>query len=204
MGVKVVVQPVAPISALECWRHLRLDGAFDDPPVEPVDADLIAVYLAAACQHAEMFTERSIGTQTLELALDRFPAEEIALPRGPVQSIVSVSYIDGDREEQSLDATGYTIDDYTDSAWLFRAADTYWPTTAGVVNAVKVRYIAGYQTPDADPLLQPLPPAIRASILLTLAHLYENREGVAAADLRELPLDVQALLRLFRLSLGIA
>jgi hypothetical protein len=48
---------------------------------------------------------------------------------------------------------------------------------------VKVRYVAG-----------DLPAAVKSALLLTVGHLFENREASAPIALQELPLGVKSLL----------
>lgn len=182
MGYKVITAVASPVIALDVLRaHLRLDmlGGMTHP-----DDTLITAYIDAAREYAEHYTQRSVGVQTCELALDAFPTGGIDLPLGAA-SIVSIKYIDAALVEQTIASTLYTLDNYsTDNFAIPTAA---WPTPAAVANAVKVRY-----TTSAA-----IPAAVKSALLLLLAHMYQNREavntdrGVVAA---EVPLGVKALL----------
>lgn len=176
MGVKVIAAPTLEtlISTAELRAHCYALAADD--------AQLVG-FRAAAHAHAEHYTQRSIGSQTLELALDEFPAGPIELPRGPVTSITSIKYLDEDGVEQPLSNTLYTLDDYGLQCWALPAVDTEWPATIAAANAVKVRYVAGT-----------LPDAVRSAILLTVGHLHANRESTAPVALQELPMGVKSLL----------
>jgi len=176
MGVKVIIAanletmlPVAEVRA-HCYA-LAAD-----------DAQLVG-FRAAAHGHAEHYTQRAFGSQTLELALDEFPAGPIELLRGPVSSIASIKYIDQSGVEQTLSDTLYTLDNYGLQCWAVPAVDTDWPASMAVANAVKVRYVAG-----------DLPGAVRSAMLLMAGHLYANRESSAPTALQELPMGVKALL----------
>ena len=202
-GFKVVVQPDAePITIEECRAHLRLD-AEGSPPEHPDDA-LVLAMLSAAREYAEVVTGRSLVARTVELALDEFPLCGIELPHYPVVSVDSVKYIDTDGVEQTLAEDGYTFDDYGYQQRVVQAFEASWPTTRCVPNAVKVRYVVGHSMPGDSPQVYPLPEPIRAAMLLTLGHLYENREGsVVGVSVNALPLGVASLLQPYRVRLGV-
>lgn len=174
MGVKVITPAAQQIPTVDLRVHCRT-GSDEDA--------LLIAFLAAAVGHAEHYTGRSFGQQVLELALDEFPTGPIELTQGPVASITSVTYADEDGVTQTLSNTLYTLDDYGLQAWAVPAYDTEWPSTQAVANAVKVRYVVGN-----------LPAAVRAALLLTVGHLFENREASAPVALQELPMGVKALL----------
>lgn len=190
MGFKVITPPPdEPITTAEAMAHLRLD---ED------DATMLPIYLSAAREHAERFTGRTIARQTIEVAFDAFPAAEIELPHSPVMSIQSVDYTGADGADATLDPGAYVLDDYSEPQWLLPVIGSAWPATQSVINAVRVRYVAGYGEG------KPLPAPIRAAILLTLGHLYANRESVTVkAPATELPLGVIALLRDYRRRMGL-
>jgi uncharacterized phiE125 gp8 family phage protein len=178
MGIKVITARAANIITAATLRlHCKLDATTDDT--------LLAVWLEAAFAYCEHYTGRSLGSQTLELALDEFPDGDILLPQGPVTSITSVTYYDTAEALQTMAGAGYALDDYSDPQWLSPAYDTDWPDTLDTVNAVKVRYVAGAAT---------LPYQAYAAILLLVAHAHTNREAVAQGTFSEVPLGVQAML----------
>jgi uncharacterized phiE125 gp8 family phage protein len=178
MGVKVITPATQQIPTAD----LRLQSRAD--PADTTEDALFVGWLAAAVKLAEQATQRSIGTQTLELALDAFPtACPISLPNGPVTSITSIKYIDTAGVEQTLSAALYALDDYGLQARAVLAYGAAWPATQEVANAVKVRYVAG----DLDP-------AVKTALFLAVAHFYENREASTDLDLKELPLGARQLL----------
>ena len=182
MPIKVITAPSAALTLEQLRRHCRID-----PPdsANDVDTDLSAA-LAAAQAYAQHYTGISIGSQTLELALDEFPADgPIQLLQGPVTSITSVQYIDTAEVEQTITSTDYTLDDYATPAWLVPAYDVEWPDTLATTNAVKVRYVAGAATIDG---------AVAAALRLLVGHYFTNREAIASGTVVEIPLGVRALL----------
>lgn len=137
MGVKVITPPVIAdlISVANARTHLRLasDGTQDG---------LLTTYLAAAHAKAEHYTNRPIGEQTRELALDEFPCGAIDLGEG-VTAITSITYVDTDGNEATVSTSDYTLDDYSTPCWAVPGLDVTWPSTAAVANAVKVRFVCG-------------------------------------------------------------
>jgi uncharacterized phiE125 gp8 family phage protein len=179
MGIKVITPASAVLTLAEMRLHLRLDTVGGVHP----DDTLISSLLSSAVQYCEHYTQRSVGSQTLELALDAFPDGPISLPKGPLQSVTSVSYVNTAGTTTTLSNTLYAIDDYGLEAWLITKYGTSWPDTEGSANCVKVRYVAGS-----------IEPAVKSAILLILAHLYENRENSSVLQLKSLPMGVDSLL----------
>lgn len=201
MVPKIIVQPVTePISIEECRSHLEAQ-LYGDTDVDDADDLMILGWLAAAREYCENFTGLSLARKTYEIALDEFPSAEIELPMSPVTEIVSVTYVDAAQDLQTMASPTYVLDDYQRPAWLLPASGTSWPAAGSFINAIKVRYIAGYSD-DSDG--EPLPFALRAAILLVLGHLYLNREETTEKAMASLPLGAESLLRPLRVRLGMA
>jgi uncharacterized phiE125 gp8 family phage protein len=179
MGIKVITPSPAVLTLAEMRLHLRLDTVGGVHP----DDTLVSALLSSAVQYCEHYTQRSIGTQTLELALDAFPYGPISLPKGPLQSVESVTYVDPLGAVTTLPNTFYAIDDYNIEAWVIPKYGTDWPEAEASANCVKVRYIAGS-----------LEPSVRSALLLIIGHLYANRENSNMMQLKELPMGVSSLL----------
>lgn len=162
MSLKVITPPASePVTLAEAKLHLRVDGTTEDA--------LISSLIVAARQGAEHLTDRALMTQTLELSLDGFPSV-IKLPRPPLVSVTSVKYVDQAGAEQTLVSTDYQLDAASEPARLMPAYGETWPTTRNQVNAVTIRYQAGYTT---------VPDQIKSWMLLRIGMLYANRESVA-------------------------
>jgi uncharacterized phiE125 gp8 family phage protein len=176
MGIKVITSAADLLTAAEMRLQCRIDGTDSD--------GLLATALAGAAAYAQHYTGASLGQQTLELAIDQFPAGPIQLPQGPVASITSLKYINTSGTETTLSASLYTLDDYSTPQWCVQAYATDWPDTQDVANAVKVRYVAGTAAAGA----------VKQAILLLVAHYYRYPEGVSEGAPKEVPLGVHALL----------
>ncbi len=167
MALKLITAPSTyPVTLAEAKLHCRVDIADDDT--------LITALITAATEMAEQKTGRAIMTQTLELTLDAFP-EAFELTRVPVQSITSVKYYDTTGTQQTLSDTIYALDAADDFGFA-HISPVYggtWPTTRDQINAVAVRYVAGYA--DAASV----PQSIKNWILLMVSTMYANRETEA-------------------------
>ena len=187
---------VEPVSLTEAKAHLRVD--FDDE-----DA-LIWAQVRAVRQHLERRYNRAFCTQTLVLDLDSFDpsyrASEVYVGiaptpwavglgivwsvlelRPPVQSIVSVKYLDTSATQQTMSGSAYVLDNATEPARLYPKYNTVWPATAFLPGAVKVEFITG-----TDPGL--VPEDAKLANLMLLGEAYRQREttddGAARAAAR--------------------
>ncbi len=136
MTLKIITPPpVEPVTLAEVKAQLRIDT--DD------EAALLEGYIQAAREDCEDFHGQSYVQRTLEYVLDRFPRRDrIMLPRPPVQEIQSVTYLDRDGTEHTLDDWMPALDG--DPAVIL-APGKSWPfVQLYPVGAVRVRYIAGY------------------------------------------------------------
>lgn len=183
MTVRVITEPsVEPISLQEAKDHLRETGSDQD--------SVLLALIVAARQYAENYLRRSLVQQTLELTLDRFPGRTIELPNPPVQSVTHVKYIDSTGTLQTMDSTLYTLDSYRAPARLEPVWGQIWPYTRSDLNAVQIRYVAGY-APTSSPTdyRENVPAAVKAWMKARVAQLYEHREGivVGGGGIAEIP-----------------
>lgn len=194
------VVPVIPLE--QCWAHLRItpDGS---PPSHPDDA-LILGLLSAAREWIEGYTGIALTPRTLELAIDGFPYDEIQLPMPPLVGIVSVRYVADDGLEYEIPSTDHVIDDYSRPGWLFPASGIGWPTAAAVINAVTIRYTAGFNLWSDEVQTRPLPTSLKTALLLLLGALYENREDASEVRLSEVPIGVRSMCEWQRVRKGMA
>lgn len=174
MTLQLITAPAAePVTLAEAKLHLRVDTADEDA--------LIGSLIAAARQRAEHELRRSLVTQTWERVLDAFPGAEIELGMGPVQSVTSILYADAAGITQTLASSAYVLDNVREPGWVLPAAGLAWPETAATVNAVRVRYVAGYGNAAT------VPSGIKQWMLLQIGAMYENRESVAMGSVTPMP-----------------
>ena len=203
MALRLITAPaVEPISLTEAKAHLRINHTDQDT--------LIELYIKAATAYVDGengFLGRALVTQTWELVIDEFPTEgEILLPLPPLQSVTSIEYDDGDGLPQTLATSEYTVDTVSEPGWV-TFGEGGWPTTFDGINAVRIRYVAGYSPSSDSPpdLTANVPASIKAAMLLLIGSMFANREqtivGVIAS---QLPFGVEQLLRPYRIQRGMA
>lgn len=201
MALRLITAPaVEPLTLTEVKAHLRIVDS---------DADtLIATFLRAAVDHVDGkdgFLGRALVTQTWELVLDKFPDIEIKIPLPPLQSITSIKYDDGAGTEQTLATDQYAVDTVSEPGWVVPV--TSWPSTIVAINAVRIRFVAGYPADASSPpnLAANVPGAIKAALLLTIGSFYAHRETIVVGGAAVLlPWGAEQLLRPYRVQLGMA
>ena len=175
-----------PISRDDAKLWLRLDHTTEDTLVD----SLIQMV-------REQIEERGIAvvTQTWDLRLDGFPSV-IRIPKTPIESVSSISYIDANGDTQTLAESKYTVDVQSTPARIVPAYGTSWPSTRSEPNAVTVRFVAGYgagatpagATPEATPGATPeamageIPERILQAMRLALTTAYTMRADHEAAQ----------------------
>lgn len=208
MTWKVAVHPThEPITLEQARMHLRLTAVSEDSPADPThpEDELIRGLITAARNYAEEYLQRALCEQQIEVILDDFPDNEILLPMSPITDIVFVTYIDGDGNQQTLSPSLYVLDNEQEPGWLLPLIDTDWPSTYGVVNSVRIRYLAGYSAPEDSPYTKPMPEVIRRAMLLLIGNWYENREATVIGTIATtLDLAVKEMLKPYQIRMGMA
>lgn len=176
-----------PVSLADAKAHLRVDGADED--------SVITALIEAAREQCEEYLRRTILDSIIQLRLDYFHAERFCLPRGPVRSIESVSYLDTDGVNTALDQSTYTLLTGRELDEITLGYGKTWPATLTQPGAVTIDYAAGMALNDGTGAPAPVVHAIK----LLVGHLFENREAViVGTSTSELPMGVKSLLNPFR------
>lgn len=108
---------------------------------------ILSGFLRTASAEFETASEFCPIAQRWELALERFPTDEIQLWPGPVRAVESVRYLDADGDLQTLDAADYQVDLTDAPARICRAWSTPWPSIRPGPRAVLVTYLCGAAAP---------------------------------------------------------
>jgi uncharacterized phiE125 gp8 family phage protein len=183
-----------PVTLEEARLHLRIDAPAGAE--HPEDA-LVQSLVTAARQAAELFTARWFAQRECELVLDCLPAL-IHLPLAPVVSIVSVGYVGLDGAAQVLDPLAYRLYAHPDEPEVALDPAFALPDMRMQRGDVRMRVLAGHGPGH------PLPRAVVQAMLLTVGHLYTNREDVVTGTIAtQLPQGSQALLWPYRRGLGV-
>ena len=182
MPLQLVTPPAGePVTLLEAKQHLRVDVDDDDA--------LIGSLIAAARQAAETITGRQLMTARWKLVLDAFPgatfahagtgatfslpAHAVLLAKCPVQSVISIEYLDMNGTLQTMHAEDYVLDAACEPARLSPAFGKSWPPTLPQIGAITVTFDAGYGLASA------VPEGIKSWIKLRVGSLYGHREEVS-------------------------
>jgi uncharacterized phiE125 gp8 family phage protein len=189
-----------PVQLAEARAHLRVDNTAEDA--------LIAGFITAARMAVEADTGRCLLPQDWELRMPCFGTwhseahgvtpGEVRLPHAPIIAVQAVATAGANGVETVLATTAWQASipsgPAASRAILRPAAGQCWPTPEpGVLDAVRIRYRAGYASVSA------VPAPLRAAILLMVGDLFANREAASAANVTDNPACMR-LLNPYRLS----
>lgn len=200
MALKLITPATdTPISLQEAKDHLRVNHTDDDA--------LIALLIKSVTDYVEGpygFLARALINQTWELTIDSFPTNEVKIPLPPLIEVVSIDYDDAGGMAQTLSNGLYYVDTVSEPGWVLPIAGG-WPSTFDGINAVRIRYRAGYVDNSVSPAVGEVPFDIKAALLLYIGSLYEHRETVVIGQTAtQLPWGAEALLRGKRIQLSMA
>lgn len=160
----------------------RIDGSSEDA--------LLTALRDAAARWIEDLCNTSLGDRTAYAYLDHFYTARI--PRGPVNSITAVEYLDANNTWATLPATSYWYDLETETARITfdDLPDVYDDAFH------RVRITLNYGHPEES-----IPaPLIQALQMLTLA-MYDNRAATTQhTNPKEMPFGVYALTNPYRIA----
>jgi len=164
-------------------KYLKVDVNDDD--------ELIQEFIKAGRQWAEKYMRRQLISGTFDMYLDSFP-DTIELYGCPASDVLYIKYYDSNGDQQTLSSDDYEVDVVSEPARIGLASDASWPSVENRINAINIRYTAGW----ADAASVPKP--IRDGILLVIAHLYENRQAVTKDTYSQLPLGAEYLWDMYK------
>lgn len=151
------------------------------PTTNTTSDPLLSRLITGARTAAERITRRALVTQTWDMYLDQFPAWEMGIPKPPLQSVTSITYVDTDGTTQTLAADQYRVDLKSEPARITPAFGVVWPTTRWQTNAVTVRFVCGYG------LAADVPAGIKNWMLVRIEQLRANAGATTPGALAEFP-----------------
>ena len=167
MGLKLLTPPEAlPVSLDELKLHVRVDtDDFDDD---------LTLKLEAAVRHVEEITRRALITQEWKLSLPRFPYgdRELVLPKGSLQAVSEITYLDAVGERVTLDEDDYVVSSATEPARIVPAFATFWPIARRMLDSVQITFTCGFGDGAAD-----VPADLRHAILLFAGWAFQGVES---------------------------
>jgi hypothetical protein len=215
--LKLISPPAfAPLTLAEAKLYLRVDHSDED--------DVITRLVGAATGYADGpdgFLQRALVDQTWELTLDAFPATSsgwsgsgcsssmsssglkgIRIPLPPLIAIVNVFYDDPGGVQQILGPGSYSVDSVSEPGWIVPVGD--WPATFNGINAVRIRFRAGYIDASYSPAVGAVPDDIKQAILLYCSTMFDERSVFIDGRVTAAPWSAEQLLRRRRTEVPIA
>lgn len=151
MGLKRTVEPtplVVPLREAKKQCEIGEDDTTHDSHILRL--------IKAATSDVERHTRRALITQTWRLALNQFPyssvnKSRVYLPRPPLQSISSITYVDDNGTTQTLSSSLYQVATDTKPGFVEPAYGQSWPVVRSeTAEAIKITYLAGYGSTSDD------------------------------------------------------
>lgn len=181
------------IDTTEAKLFLRVDHTTEN--------DLIDGMITAAHVWVESYLGRALITETWDFKFTNFPQAGLPLfiPRAPLQSITSITYLDENNASQTWASSNYhtrTLSGHSAGrGWIETTADTDYPATAMEAEyPVIVRAVCGYGNAGA------VPKGIKSAIYLLLGDLYSQRqETITGASSSKTQTTIEKLLSPYRL-----
>ncbi len=191
-----------PVTLTEAKAHIREYATGQDA--------LITSLITAARSIGEEQTRRAWMRQTWDMQMDRFPwsygvdydqyardsqrywgQPPILVPKPPLQSVTSITYVNSTGGNTTLSATAYRVDTMSEPARITPVYGAFWPIARQVASAVTVRFVAGYVTGSGATAgkASAVPQLLKQACLLTVGSWYENRESVVE-DYRAVAIEV--------------
>lgn len=168
-----------PLSLTDVKSHIRVDHDEED--------DLIMIFMRAAREKVEAYTNRKLVHSQYALALDTFP-DTIEVKPNPVISVDSIVYSSTSDVSTTLASGVYSLDTYRTPSVIYLNPDQDWPETNEEKNNVVVTYTVGYANAED------VPANAKAAILFIVGFLYEHRQAVSTMQSYEVPLGIKFLL----------
>lgn len=165
------------------------------PSANTTEDPLLNLLIKSATAAAQQELGRYLITQTIDAIFDSFPCGNYADPvradyairLPPLQSVVSITYLDADGVQQTLDPSLYDVDASAEPRFS-RIEPSYgnaWPSTYPVQNAVTIRTVMGYGAAGA------VPGIVKNWMLVRIKTLWDNRDGLVLgpSGLAQMPTD---------------
>lgn len=199
MGLTQIVKPQElPVSVPQARKQVEV-------PAQTTHHDIhLKRLITAATNQVQQRTGRALITQKWRLTLDRFPYgdrdsnnesrhgyygryggycdQRLMLPRPPLVSVDSITYVDSFGENQTLDPECYKVGTNSSPGIIQPAYGTTWPDTQYEIEAVTIDYTAGYGDDRES-----IPDEYRQAILIAVDHWFDPDQPMSGAESQGLP-----------------
>ena len=187
MGLSLITPPpFYPLTIEDIKPHVGVD--VDDSIHDAVLLDCVT----DASDRVSVETSRQLITATYAYSFGEIPDNGVVkLPRPPLQSVTSITYIDSDGEEQTVDEDDYRV--FAHEHWKGYVHFLTTPSTADRGDAITINYVAGYGYSED------VPGAIKRAIRLIAADWFKNREASTDKATSPISMGVEWLLFPYRI-----
>lgn len=182
--VVTALPAVEPVSDVEARLQVGLEPDDTSRDVE------LGMYIPQARDYVEAYTGQKLITQTVLLRCSCW-ADLALLPVAPIQSITSITYLDADGNEQTLDPSVYEAVLVGRRPEIRLAIGQTFPSVRSASDAIRVTVVAGYGDAAA---LSAAKPRIKGALLLLIGEWFEYREDSASDPVTGIPNGVARLL----------
>lgn len=176
---RLAVPNILAVTLEQAKAHLRVDHSAED--------DTITDQLRAAIDSCADYAGRAFDPTEYEFSSRCWPAcGYLDLPMAPISSVDGVDYVDEEGATITLEPATWRWSTTPAGARVYLDPDFSLPTLGTAFQSdgreIRITFSAGYIDPaeveddSAGDLV--LPSQARAAVLLTVGHLYANRESV--------------------------
>jgi len=165
----ITAPAVEPLTLAEAKLYLRVDTTAEN--------SLITGMIVSARQMVETYTRRALVTQTWDFRYPWFmdTRRPLIVPKAPLQSVTSVTYLDEDGASQTLGSSNYTVRTFSGAVagrgYVELNDDVSLPSVyTDAIMPVTVRGVCGYG------VAVDVPDGLKMAIYLMLGDLYEQRQ----------------------------
>lgn len=157
-----------PVLSSELFLPLMIDFT-------PENESILSAYIPVAREWIEHEISSSIVQRTTTVYLDEFPCGDIEIRLPPVQSITSITYLDGAGASQTLSSSLYRVDTTSKPGRIMPEYGELWPETYCVNKAVTIVAVTG---PTSASLV---PHAAKQAVRILVKSMFDNG-GVICDD----------------------
>ncbi|ADJ24768.1 phiE125 gp8 hypothetical protein [Hyphomicrobium denitrificans ATCC 51888] len=170
-----------PVTLAEAKAQMRVLHSNEDALIERI--------ISAASRHVENRIGRNLVKRTVTYKREGFPrgGVPVVLPRPPVISITSITFVDPKGDTITLSPNDYFLAASLIEYWVL--PKTAWPLAARGIPSVTIVYESGYGAMDSD-----VPEDLRHAVLLLVQHFYAHRSAVMEGPAVVTPMAVDALI----------
>lgn len=167
------------VTAAAAFEPVELAAAKASQKIEASDEDAtLTTFLKAARGVVEDRTGLKLATQTVKLRAWGFEGQAFVLPLAPIQSVSSITYVDGAGDTQTLLTSVYTTALFGLSPMVALKYGQTWPSHRCGLGNVVITCVAGWAADAA-------PEPIRRAIMTAFGDFEKHRAQAQAGTISD-------------------